>query len=697
MIVARLDFTTDIQYLKGVGPKRGEVLAAHGIDTVGKLLFYFPRKYIDRSQVDKIASLREHDYKTVVGKVLGKGLLRGGKTRLEVIIGDDTGHLSLLWFAGYRYLEKQFKRGDELAVTGTVTYFQGYQMLHPEFEFIGGEADEQIHTGRIVPVYPLTAELNQVGLTSRSIRRLIKTALDAVESGIEEYLPAEILSGENLTGLADAIREIHFPSEADTAEQARRRLAFDELLHLQFLLQSRRHKFKQKEKAHPCKPPGKQFTEVLDRLPFKMTPGQKKSLDHIIDDMTSKRPMNRLLQGDVGSGKTVVAILAAVMAVENGGQAAVMVPTEILAGQHYQNWKEPLAEAGISCALLIGSIKGKEKKETVAGIADGQINIVFGTHAIISKTVSFADLRLVVIDEQHRFGVMQRSQLADKGDLPDRLVMTATPIPRTLALTLYGDLDISTIPDMPPGRQPVKTVWRFASALGDIYKYIDGEIGKGNQAFVIYPLVEKSEKMDLQAAEEGYRDLTGKILPHRKIGLVHGRMKANERDAAIGDFHAGRIDVLVATTVIEVGIDIPNAGILIIQHAERFGLSQLHQMRGRVGRGGRRGLAVAVAYQPISDIGRRRLEYFASTTDGFKIAEADLELRGPGEFFGIRQHGLPEFRIANPIADQEILIRARQWAEKLYKEYARDPEKARFLLNHTAVFSNLRADLIDVA
>ncbi len=695
--MAKLDLKTDIQYLKGVGPKRGEVLAAHGVDTVGRLLFYFPRKYIDRSEVDTISSLREHDYKTVVGRVLGKGLLRGGKTRLEVIIGDDTGHLSLLWFRGYKYFEKQFKKGDEIAVTGTVTYFQGYQMIHPEFEFIGGDHDEQIHTGRIVPIYPLTSELNQVGLTSRSIRKLIKTALDGAGESIREYLPHEIIDSEHLAGLSSAIREMHFPSEPDAAEKARRRLAFDELLYLQFLLQSRRHKVKEKEKAAPCRPPGRRFTQVLDSMPFRLTPGQKKSLDQIITDMTSKKPMNRLLQGDVGSGKTVVAVLAAVLAVESGGQAAIMVPTEILAEQHFRNWHDRLKQAGISSALLIGSVKSKEKKETAEAIARGEIDLVFGTHAIISKSLTFNALRYVVVDEQHRFGVMQRSKLAAKGELPDRLVMTATPIPRTLALTLYGDLDVSTIPDLPPGRQPVRTVWRLSSALGDIYKYIDGEIGKGSQVFVIYPLVEKSEKMDLQAAEEGFRELSEEILPRRKIGLVHGRIKSDQRDTTIKKFHAGDLDVLVATTVIEVGIDIPNASILIIQHAERFGLSQLHQMRGRVGRGSRRGLAVAVAYQPISDIGRRRLEYFASTTDGFKIAEADLELRGPGEFFGIRQHGLPEFRIANPVTDQELLVRAREWAQRLYAEYARNSEKARFLLNHVAMFSNLRADLIDVA
>lgn len=694
--MAKLEFTTDIQFLKGVGPKRGEVLAAHGIDTVGKLLYYFPRKYIDRSEVDSISSLRENDYKTIVGKVLGKGLLRGGKTRLEVIIGDGTGHLSLMWFAGYRFLEKQFKKGDELAVTGRVTYFQGYQMLHPEFEFIGGESDEQIHTGRIVPIYPLTAELSKVGLTSRGIRRIIKTALDALADRLAEYLPEEIIHKEGFLSLPDALHDIHYPPDAKAAENARRRLAFDELLYVQFLIRNRREKYKEKLKAVPCRRPGKLFTKIADGLPFTLTNGQKESLDQIIDDMVSPRPMNRLLQGDVGSGKTVVAILAAVLAVENGGQAAVMAPTEILAGQHYANWQPVLEKAGISSRLLIGSVPAKEKKVIAAELEAGEIDVLFGTHAIISKSIHFSDLRFIIIDEQHRFGVLQRGKLAAKGDVPDRLVMTATPIPRTLALTLYGDLDVSTIPDMPPGRSPVKTVWRLTSKIGDIYKYIDSEIARGNQAFVIYPLVEKSEKMDLQAAEEGFKELQ-LLLPNRRLGLVHGRIKADKRDATIGRFHEGKLDLLVATTVIEVGIDIPNAGILVIQHAERFGLSQLHQMRGRVGRGSRQGLAVAVAYQPISELGRRRLDYFASTTDGFKIAEADLELRGPGEFFGTRQHGLPSFRLANPMIDQDLLLAARSWAENLHRIYRENPDTVRFLLNHAAIFSNMKPELIEVA
>lgn len=692
-----LEFSTPIQFLKGVGPKRGAALAAQGIDTVGKLLFYFPRKYIDRSEVAKISTLREHDYKTIVGTVRAKGLLKGGKIRLEVILGDDTDHISLLWFAGYRYLESQFKKGDELAVTGTVSYFQGYQMLHPEYEFIGDDGEEQIHTGRIVPIYPLTAELMQVGLTSRTLRRLIKTALDAVGESVAEYLPQEITDAERLSDLPHAIRDVHYPPTPEDGERARRRLAFDELLYVQFLLQSRKEKFKAQDKANPCRRPGRTFGQLLDSLPFTLTPGQKKCLDEIIDDMASPRPMNRLLQGDVGSGKTAVAILAATLAVENGGQAAVMVPTEILATQHFANWEKSLSAVGIRSALLIGSISADEKRVIAKGLEAGEIAIVFGTHAIISEYVSFAALRFICIDEQHRFGVIQRGKLAAKGDHPDRLVMTATPIPRTLALTLYGDLDISTIPDMPPGRQPIRTVWRFASALDEIYLYADAEIDKGNQIFVIYPLVERSEKMDLLAAEEGYRELTEKIMPRRRIGIVHGRIKADQRDSVISDFLNRKIDILVATTVIEVGIDIPNAGILIIQHAERFGLSQLHQMRGRVGRGARRGLAVAVAYQPLSDMGRRRLEYFVSTTDGFKIAEADLELRGPGEFFGIRQHGLPEFRLANPVRDQDLLIAARKWAEQLYHEHKRQPQKIGFLLNQAALLSTLRADLIDVA
>lgn len=695
--MSQIELTTDIKYLKGVGPKRGEVLAAHGINNIGRLLYYFPRKYIDRSQVAKINQLRENDYKTVIGRVLGKGLLRGRKTRLEVVIGDDTGHLPLLWFAGYRYLEKQFKKGDELAVTGTVSYFQGYQMLHPEFEFLDSTSDEQIHTGRVVPIYPLTAELNRVGLTSRSLRKLIRAALAQVGDKIMEYLPKDAVAAANISPLTQAIECIHFPQDADVAELARRRLAFDELFAVQYIMQGRKVNYRKKISAHPCRRPGRLFSALLEALPFKLTSGQRTSLDEIIEDMASTQPMNRLLQGDVGSGKTVVALLAAVLAVENKGQAAIMVPTEILAEQHYKNWHELLEQAGISNRLLIGSLKASEKKEIAEGLERAQIHVVFGTHAIISEAVRFAKLRLAVIDEQHRFGVMQRSRLAAKGDMPDRLVMTATPIPRTLAMTLYGDLDISTINELPPGRKPVKTVWRSSEALGDIYDYIEKEIKDGNQIFVIYPLIEKSEKFDLQAAEAGYRELAQKILPHRRIGLVHGRIKMDDRNATIQNFENGQLDVLVATTVIEVGIDIPNAGILIIQHAERFGLAQLHQMRGRVGRGKRKGLTVAIAYPPISVIARKRLEYFTSTTDGFKIAEADLELRGPGEFSGLRQHGLSEFRMANPVTDLDLLQEARKWAVQIMRDCNGDTRKTGFLLNHFRLFSNIRPELMDVA
>ncbi len=695
--MANLELTTDIKFLKGVGPRRGEALASHGIDSVGKLLYYFPRRYIDRSEAASIGSLKEGDYKTIVGKVRTKGLLYGGKRRLELILGDETGDIQLLWFVGWRFLEKQFKKGDELAVTGTVKYFQGLQMVHPEFEFIGDDSAEQIHTGRIVPIYPGTAELGKVGLTSRSFRKLISLAMSQLETGINEYLPEKLLASSKFMPLVEAIRQIHFPENAEICEMARQRLAFDELLYVQYLLQSRRRKFKAQVKSNPCRQPGKKFNDILENLPFKLTAGQKQSLKEIVEDMTSIKPMNRMLQGDVGSGKTVVAILAAVLAVENGGQAAVMVPTEILAGQHFAGWREKLEKVGISSRLLIGSIKGAAKKEIATALKAGQVDILFGTHAIIGKSVEFANLSLMIIDEQHRFGVMQRGRLAKKGDLPDRLVMTATPIPRTLSMTLYGDLDLSTIPDKPPGRKPVKTVWRRASKVGDIYKYIDTELNKKNQVFIIYPLVEKSEKLDLQAAEDGYKELTETILPHRKIGLVHGRIKADERDAIIKKFHDRELEILVATTVIEVGIDIPGATILVIQHAERFGLSQLHQMRGRVGRGDRPGLAIAIAYDPISDTGRQRLEYFASTSDGFKIAEADLQLRGPGEFFGTRQHGLPGFRVANPITDQDLLTVARQWAIEIHNNRSDDSDDKISLLNHAALFSNFDPSFAEIA
>ncbi|UCD95053.1 MAG: ATP-dependent DNA helicase RecG [Candidatus Zixiibacteriota bacterium] len=655
-----LKLDSDVQYLKGVGPRRAAALGLAGIKTVDDLLHYLPRRYLDRSMIVPIGSLQANMQATIIGMVLGKGILKGRRQRLEVVIGDDSGYIALIWFAGYRYLEGYFKKGDLFSVTGTVTYFQQRQIVHPEVERIEDEAAQLIHTGRIVPVYPSTAGLKKAGITGRILRQMVSRALDAVEAGIPDFLPDSYLTEHCLKTLSRAMRLIHYPEKMDDAEAARRRLAFDELLELQFLILSSRKQRNKASKSHAYVKPGGKVRQFLNKLSFKLTEDQEKSARKIFADLQSDRPMHRLLQGDVGCGKTVVALLTAVYAAENGLQTALMAPTELLAEQHYRNWVEPLREIGIEAALMTGSLTKAERRRLDDAAAAGEIDIVLGTHAVISESVRFKNLGLVVIDEQHRFGVMQRGRLIGKGMHPDTLVMTATPIPRTLALTLYGDLDISSIKTMPPGRQPSKAVWRTGAARQEIYEFLRERLKSGEQIFIVYPLVEKSEKLDLQAAEDAYIQLKEQVFPEFKVGLVHGRVKREKREEIIKAFQKRELDILTATTVIEVGIDIPAASIMVIEHAERFGLSQLHQLRGRVGRGGKRGLTIAVALPPVSDLAKRRLDMFQASSDGFKIAEADLQLRGPGEFFGTRQHGLPELKVANLAVDADLLPAARE-------------------------------------
>jgi len=659
----RLD--SDIQYLKGVGPRRAVILGGIGIRTVSDLLYYLPRRYLDRSMIVPISQLKANMEATVIGRILGKGILKGRRQRLEVIIGDDTDYVALIWFAGYKYLEKMFKKGDIFCVTGPVTFFQQRQMVHPEVERIEDEAAELIHTGRIVPVYPSTAELKKGGITGRAMRMLVSRALEAMGDRISDYLPEKYLAEHGLAPLDLAIRRIHYPETTGDAERARRRLAFDELLDLQFLILRNRKETHRVAKKHKYEAPGAKVKAILAALPFQLTADQKKTIEKISSDLQSEYPMHRLLQGDVGCGKTVVALLAAILAAENSLQTAFMAPTELLAEQHYRNWRIPLRKIGVESALMVGSLSKGERKEIDGAVSRGDAKIVFGTHAVISESVQFDNLGLVIIDEQHRFGVMQRGKLITKGSQPDTLVMTATPIPRTLALTLYGDLDISSIKTMPPGRQPAKTVWRTATARAEIYEYLKSKLKAGEQIFFVYPLVEKSEKLDLQAAEEEYERLKDEVFTDFRVGLVHGRIGKEKRDQAIGAFREKELDILVATTVIEVGIDIPSASIMVIEHAERFGLAQLHQLRGRVGRGESRGTTIAIATPPVSELAKKRLDMFQATSDGFKIAEADLQLRGPGEFFGTRQHGLPELRVANLATDTDMLPIARELAVRL--------------------------------
>ncbi len=655
-----ISLQSEVQYLKGVGPRRAAALANIGIDRVGQLIYYLPRRYLDRSMVVPIGSLQANMNVTIIGRVLGKGILKGRKSRLEVILGDDSGFIALIWFSGYRFLEKMFKKGDIFAVTGSVTYFQQRQIVHPEVERIEEDDAGLIHTGRIVPVYPSTAELKKAGVTGRLLRRIISQLLDNLERMTADYLPEKIMSDNKLIPLPKALQLIHYPEKMADVEKARRRLAFDELLELQYLILKNRFDKKVITKKHSYKKPDEKIRQFIKQLPFKLTEDQQKAGREIFDDLSSERPMHRLLHGDVGCGKTVVALLAAVYAAENNLQTVFMAPTEILAEQHFKNWSEILEKIGINSALITGSIKKAKRQNIEKAIECGEIAVAFGTHAIISKSVKFYNLGLAIIDEQQRFGVMQRSRLIGKGNFPDTLVMSATPIPRTLALTLYGDLDISSIKTMPPGRKANRTVWRTATARPEIYDYLKGRLSKGEQLFFVYPLVEKSEKLDLQAAEEEYERLKKDIFPEFKVGLIHGRVKKDKREKVITDFRNRKIDIIVATTVIEVGVDIPSATMMVIEHAERFGLSQLHQLRGRVGRGEKKGLAIALASSPISELAKKRLEMFEATIDGFEIAEADLQLRGPGEFFGTRQHGLPELRIANLSTDTDFLTPARK-------------------------------------
>jgi ATP-dependent DNA helicase RecG len=649
-----------IQYIKGVGPQRAKALSTVGIETVYDLLNYLPRKYIDRSMIVPIGSLKANMRVTVIGKVMGKGILKGRRSRLEVVIGDETGHIALIWFAGHRYLERLFNKGDIYSATGEVTYYQQRQMVHPEVERIESETAQLIHMGRIVPVYPSTAELKNTGVSGRIFRQIITRALEAVGGRIKDFIPSRYTRRYDLMPLDRAISLIHYPGKLSDIEAARRRLAFDELLGLQYMVLSSRKETNKIVKRHRYQKPDQQMQAFYKSLPFKLTVDQRNAIKRILADMRSDRPMHRLLQGDVGCGKTVVALFAIVYAAENSLQSAFMAPTELLAEQHYDNWKEVLAGMGINSALLTGSLTRQDRRRVDKDIEGGQVRVVFGTHAVISEAVTFSRLGLVVIDEQHRFGVLQRGRLLGKGLYPDMLVMSATPIPRTLALTLYGDLDITSIRTMPPGRRPPKTIWRPASSRPEIYSYLKKKIAEGEQAFFVYPLVEKSEKMDLQAAEEEYQRLKKEVFPEYKVGIVHGRMKRQDREKPVAAFRQGIMNIMVATTVIEVGLDIPAASIMVIEHGERFGLAQLHQLRGRVGRGERRGMVIVIASPPLSDLARQRLDMFQSITDGFKIAEADLKLRGPGEFFGTRQHGLPELRIADLSTDAELLPPARE-------------------------------------
>lgn len=665
----------DVQFVKGIGEARARLLKEYGIHTVQDLFYHTPRRYLDRSTILKINRVSAGQETTVVGRIVRSELKRYPRRRLEVAIYDGSGLLTGVWFNQTDYFAKTFKKDQEVAFSGKVGLFRGWQMVHPDFDIIE-ESREQLHTGQIIPLYASTQQLSKSGLSSRGFRRSIFHALDKYGRQIPENLPAYLCKRYHLLPRPEAIHRVHFPENMDQIHQTMRRLKYEELFYLELLMALRHYYHRSPVQGVPLSTGGDVIRKVLNQLPYQLTAAQRRVLREIYNDLKSGQPMNRLLQGDVGSGKTLVALITILIAVENSYQAAFMAPTEILAEQHYLNVKDMLNGLPINIRLLIGSLKNHHKKQVHEELRNGAIHLVIGTHALLQEDVAFHKLGLVIIDEQHRFGVMQRGELTQKGWNPHLLIMTATPIPRTLALTLYGDLDTSVIDEMPPGRQPVTTAWRTERKLKEVLEFIRKKVYDGDQAYIVYPLVEESEKMDLKAATESFEYLRGKIFPEFRLALLHGRMRGQEKEETMRKFKSGEVNILITTSVIEVGVDVPNASILIIEHAERFGLSQLHQLRGRVGRGSKKSYCILITPEKISEEARQRMKHMEKTTDGFEIAEADLRLRGSGEFFGTRQHGLPDLRFSDLVRDQKIIQTARKDAFRLIEKdpHLRKPE-----------------------
>ncbi|HHT9116430.1 MAG: ATP-dependent DNA helicase RecG [Planctomycetes bacterium] len=652
-----------VQFLKGVGPKRSEILGRIGIHTIHDMLSYFPRDYKDRTRIQKISDAKIGAEITIQGKVLAiqSRMARNRKHILEVFVSDETGTIAATWF-NQPFLMNKFHVGDNLFLHGKVGAYKYLQLLSPEYEVIQDDQTDEME-GSIIPVYPLTERISQT-----QFRKIMKEAVHHFADRIEELLPKELLVKNHLLPLDKAIREIHFPETFDTLKRAKSRLVYDELLILEMAMALRRSGIKE-ETGIAFKAGTNVDTHIRNLIPFTLTNSQERVIREITTDMRSSKPMNRLLQGDVGSGKTVVAIYAILVAIANGYQAAFMAPTEILSEQHFQTLQKYLQHSHVRMHLLTGSTNSKYKKDALEQIRNGQIDLIIGTHALIEETVLFKKLGLVVIDEQHKFGVIQRLKLKEKGFSPDVLIMTATPIPRTLSITLFGDLDISILNEMPPGRTPIKTFWISKDKENEAYKFIQEEISKGRQVFIVYPLVEESAVLDLKAAVTEARKLQHDVFPASKVGLLHGQMKSGDKDKIMTDFKEKRYDILVSTVIIEVGIDVPNATVMIVEHAERFGLAQLHQLRGRIGRGSERSYCLLFG-NPKTYEAHERLKIMTKTCDGFKIAEMDFKLRGPGEFFGTRQHGLPELKISDLIRDFPILKQARSDA---FEIVSRDP------------------------
>ena len=663
----------DIQFLPGVGPKRAALLKKElAVSNIGELLRLYPFRYIDRSSFVKIAEARpDMAYIQIKARVLRTDVIE--KKRMSVWIGDGTGELELVFFKGIRWMYEKLKPGAEFVFFGKPAAFNGrINMVHPEVDPVpAGEA--QAGALAMTGVYPSTEKLKNGGITGKVLNKLMEAALEKGLPYIEESIPEYLMKQCGLVPLHYAIRNIHFPKDMASLEKARYRLKFEELFYLQLSLLKQKYIRSRAEQGIRMSLVGQAFNACYDSLPFPLTGAQKRVITEIRNDMKSGHQMNRLLQGDVGSGKTMVAVLTALIAVGNGYQACIMAPTEVLAQQHYKNIQKFLAPTGVKSALLTGSSKTSERREVHSGLEDGSIGIIVGTHALLEDNVVFRNLGLAIIDEQHRFGVEQRSRLWKKsscGAPPHVLVMTATPIPRTLAMTLYGDLDVSVIDELPPGRKPVQTIHATEGKRPALYKFLRDQIALGRQIFIVYPLINETEKLDYQSLEAGAEEIMQKFpFPQYKTAVVHGKQLNDVKKFNMDAFAAGRADILVATSVIEVGVDVPNASVMVIESAERFGLSQLHQLRGRVGRGSEKSYCVLMTGPKMSKESRHRIELMCATENGFELAEEDMKMRGPGDLEGTQQSGLPiSLNIASLARDGIILNTARDWADSVLKD-----------------------------
>ncbi|MFH1760358.1 MAG: ATP-dependent DNA helicase RecG [bacterium] len=685
-----LNLDSSINEVRHIGYKRARALNSMSIYSVEDLLCYIPRTYLDRSTLRTIDSLKAEEYVTISGRVIW---VKQHFKRLSVGFSDNTGTLNLCWFRGTDYLKNKFARGAMLIISGRVGMFRGtLQMVHPEFELVGDES-QPVPPG-IMPIYPMTENLRRSHFDSRNFQRAMRDCLERLSASLPERLPEVLRNKNKLPQLKETFRYIHFPEKIESVFWYLNRLKYEEIFF--FLLKMAELRKRNELTGKSLVMAQELELEVRNRIPFKLTNAQEKVLEEIKSDLGKEKVMHRLLQGDVGSGKTVVVALAMLNVVQAGLQVAIMAPTEILALQHYEGLKALLEPSGITIVLLTGGITGKIREKTDLAVKSGEAQVAVGTHALVSRTTCFNDLGMVIIDEQHRFGVHQRFALAEKSKNPDMLVISATPIPRTLAMTLYGDLDISVIDEMPPGRIPVKTHLVSENKRGKMYEFLRQRIAENNQVFVILPMISESEKMDeIKSATQMETYLKRGPLKKARISLIHGRLKPAEKENIMRSFKAREFDVLVSTTVVEVGVDIPHANIMIIENAERFGFSQLHQLRGRVGRGGGEPFCFLLPGREAKEESMERLKMFCSTNDGFKIAEMDFAMRGPGEMSGLRQSGMPEFRFIHLLRDRKLIAKAKEDAESLAAGGIMVTDREREILKKgLAEFDHIREKLL---